>query len=145
MARPLHVDRSCTPFDRARRCSSSIGVLLYEATDTTSGRTVAVRIVRDEVLRDPARLEKFQIEACRPTAIDFGNVAGLPFFVATEWETPPPLEPLIPIYVEEPRPKKSRTRAWVAVLVVTGLAGAGGWYVGRETSRVARAPIAAPP
>ena len=57
------------------------GVHVYEATDTVGNRAVRVKIIGREALAHPDAFARFQSGAHDPGVIDFGNVAGLPFYV----------------------------------------------------------------
>jgi serine/threonine protein kinase len=39
---------------------------VYKATDLKLGRDVAIKVLRQEVVRDPDRLRRFEQEAVRP-------------------------------------------------------------------------------
>src|ERR1700690_2651987 len=63
---------------------------VYRARDTRLARTVAVKVLPDEVSKDPERLGRFEREAraasalCDPhivSVFDFGRESGVPFLV----------------------------------------------------------------
>jgi hypothetical protein len=117
------------------------GVLVYEATDILLDRCVFVKVASPEVMRDHEAFAEFQREARDETAVDFGNVAGLPYFIATEWDRPtlkpePPTpsapEVPIPIYVEDVRASSVRAWASVALVLLVGVvSGVAGFFMGR--------------
>ncbi len=118
------------------------GVQVYEASDANQ-RLVGIKIIRRELLGDAIAFARFQLEAWETSVIDFGSIAGVPYFVTTEYERvvtarppPPPPRPSIPIYVEIPAGETPRARAawpWIALLVLASIGGAaGGWYAGHH-------------
>jgi hypothetical protein len=86
-----------------RLLSERNGVVLYEANDAARSCSVGIKIIRDErLVGGDLAFEKFKLEAWEPTVVDYGSVAGVPFFVTTEWDrraAPPPVPVPVP-----PRP-----------------------------------------
>ncbi|MEZ4403775.1 MAG: serine/threonine-protein kinase [Kofleriaceae bacterium] len=86
------VDRSGTVIDDRYRLEKLIGrgamAEVYRARDDQAGETVAVKILRDQVARDPEALARFQREAEVQGRIKHRNVAGLFANGVTEFGEP---------------------------------------------------------
>jgi len=50
---------------------------VYRARDTRLGRTVAIRVLAAEVANDPARRERFLLDARAAAALSHPNIAAL--------------------------------------------------------------------
>ncbi|MBP8807893.1 MAG: serine/threonine protein kinase [Kofleriaceae bacterium] len=85
-------DRSGTAIDGRYRLEKLIGrgamADVYRARDDVAGQTVAVKILRDQVARDPEAVARFQREADVQGKISHRNVAALYASGVTEFAEP---------------------------------------------------------
>lgn len=85
-------DRSGTAIDGRYRLEKLIGrgamADVYRARDDAAGQTVAVKILRDQVARDPEAVARFQREADVQGKISHRNVAALYASGVTEFAEP---------------------------------------------------------
>jgi serine/threonine-protein kinase len=47
---------------------------LYKAKDLKLGRTIAIKVLREKLAKDPERLKRFEQEARAASALDHANI-----------------------------------------------------------------------